>query len=165
MMEFWTAFAAIAASLQVLVLIVTACFVWKYLQETAELRRAAQRQVVLANDQLEAQIRPALTLVNIEVLYVSNVGSGVGLNLRLVKSKEESVDWQAESNFGPMAKGLAAAVGGPVNTRMTVGSIGTMKGERLHLIYESLSGKTYASVVSFNEGSGVPSGVSFLTKG
>ncbi len=158
MMEFWAKVAALAAVGQVVVLIATAWFVWRYLQETTELRRAAQQQ-------LEAQIRPALTVVDDRGwLVVSNVGSGVGLNLRLVKIKADSVDWEAKSNFGEFAAGRAVAVGKFVSTNAEVGSIGNFKGERLHLIYESLSGGTYASVVSFNEGSGVPSGVRFLPK-
>jgi hypothetical protein len=159
MMEFWTKVAALAAVGQVLVLIATALFVWWYLQETAELRRTAQQQ-------LEAQIRPALTVVSPDgqSLLVSNIGSGAALNLRLVRTAVESLDWEAESNFGDWAKELAVAVDQVVDTGSVVGSIGNLKGEHLQLIYEGLSGKIYASVVRFNEGTGQPLGVSFLTK-
>ena len=64
---FWTAVAALAGIGQVVVLIVTARFVWRYLDETQKLRitaseqlRASWRQVAVANDQLEAQIAPAV---------------------------------------------------------------------------------------------------------
>jgi hypothetical protein len=155
MMEFWTKIDAIAAVGQLVVLFATAWFVWRYLQETTELRRIAQQQ-------LEAQIRPALTLVSIGgVLYVSNVGSGAGLNLRLVKTKAEAVDWKAKTNFGAGATGAAVAVGEPVNTFIATGSYGSINSERLHLIYESLSGNAYASIITF-EGNGQPSGVRFL---
>jgi hypothetical protein len=43
--------------LQVVALVVTAIFVWRYLEETEELRRAAQRQLGAADEQSEAQIR------------------------------------------------------------------------------------------------------------
>jgi hypothetical protein len=165
-MEFWTKVASIAAFGQVVVLIATAVFVWRYLQETAELRRTAQQQVALANEQLEAQIKPALIVefTTAAFLCVSNVGSGTGFNLRLVKTKVELIDWAAESNFGIGARGRAVAVGHPVDTAEPRGSVGTLKGEHLQLFYESLSGKTYASVVMF-EGDGTPSGVRFPIKG
>jgi len=166
MMEFWTGVIAIAAVGQVVVLIATAWFVWRYLQETAELRRTAQRQVALANEQLEAQIRPALTLAIGDggSLWVSNIGSGAALNLRLVRTTAESVDWEAKSNFGTAAMGAAVAGGQRVETGSASGSVGNLKGECLHLIYESLSGRVYASVLVF-EGDGRPSGVRFLPKG
>ena len=161
MMEFWTKVAALAAVGQVVVLIATAWFVWRYLQETTELRRAAQQQVALANAQLEAQITPTLGLVVSEAgtLAVSNIGSGAGLNLRLVRTTSESIDWEAKSNFGPSAAGVAIAAGQQKETGSPFGTIGKFKGELLHLIYESLSGKVYASVVTF-DGHGMPSGKS-----
>jgi hypothetical protein len=165
MMEFWTKVAAFAQIGQVIVLILTAVFVWKYLQETAALRRTAQEQVGLANEQLEAQIRPALT-VTVDLagsLCVSNIGSGTALNLRLVRTKVETVDWEAKSNFGAPAMGAAVAVGQLVGMGSAPGSIGNLRGENLHLIYESLSGKGYASIVTFN-GIGQPSGVRILAK-
>jgi hypothetical protein len=166
MMECWTAVAAIAAVGQVVVLIATAVFVWRYLQETAQLRRTAQQQVALGNEQLEAQIRPALTITVYLAgsLCVSNIGSGAALNLRLVRTKVESVDWEAKSNFGASAMGAAVAVGQLVDAGSAPGSVGSLRGEHLHLIYESLSGKVYASIVTFN-GIGQPSGVRILAKG
>lgn len=163
MIEFWAVFAAFG---QLVVLAVTAYFVWRYLQETTELRRTAQQQVAVANEQLEAQIRPALTVeVNTAAyLCVSNVGSGTAFNLRLVRTKVELIGWEAESNFGVGARGAAVAVGHCVDTGEQRGSVGTFKGEHLQLFYESLSGKTYASVVMF-EGDGTPSGLRFPIKG
>lgn len=164
MVEFWTKVAAIAAVGQVVVLIATAWFVWRYLQETTELRRAAQRQVALANEQLEAQIRPALTIADIGgSLSVANIGSGAALNLRMVKTKTEGVDWGAKSNFGEPVTGVAIAAGQSVSTRYPVGSYGNLRDERLHLLYESLAGKLYASIVTF-DGVGRPSGVRCLAR-
>lgn len=163
-MEFWTKVAALAAVGQVVVLVATAVFVWRYLQETAELRRTAQRQVALANEQLEAQIRPALTVVDSGGrLHVSNIGSGSALNLRLVKTKVETIDWGAQSNFGEPVTGAAVAAGQSADTRSPIGSWGSLRDERLHLLYESLAGKLYASIVTF-DGVGRPSGVRCLAK-
>jgi len=150
---------SLVAWLTLLFLAVNAGFVWMYLQETKKIRIASEAQ-------LEAQIRPALTLVvpDQESLWVSNIGSGSALNLRLVRTKVELVDWEAESNFGDWAKGAAVPVDQRLYTGAMVGFVGNLQGERLHLIYESLSGKMYASVVTF-EGTGRPSGVRFLTKG
>jgi hypothetical protein len=165
MMEFWAGASALAAVGQVVVLIATGWFVWRYLQETTELRRTTQQQVALANEQLEAQIRPALTIVigPRGSLCVSNIGSGAALNLRLVRTKVESVDWEAKSNFGEPAMGAAVAVGQLVDTRSAPGSVGNLRDENLHLIYESLSRKVYASIITFN-GIGQPSGVRILAK-
>jgi hypothetical protein len=85
------------------------------------------------------------------------------LNLRLVRTTDKSIDWGAKSNFGASAMGAAVAVGGVADTASPPGSVGTIKGEHRHLVYESLSGKTYASIVTF-EGDGRPSGVKFLSK-
>jgi hypothetical protein len=50
------------------------------------------------------------------------------------------------------------------HTGEMIGNIGTLKGERLHLIYQSLSGEAYATVVMF-EGNGQPSSVTFQKRG
>ncbi len=81
---------------------------------------------------------------------MSNIGSGAALNLRLVRTKVESVDWEAKSNFGEPAMGAAVAVGQLVDTRSAPGSVGNLRDENLHLIYESLSRKVYASIITFN---------------
>ena len=83
MMEFWTKVAALAAVGQVAVLIATAVFVWRYLQETTELRRTAQQQAAIANEQLEAQMRPALVVRLYGDHLLVNVGSGPALNLQV----------------------------------------------------------------------------------
>jgi len=65
--SFWTAVAALAGIGQVVVLIVTARFVFRYLQETERMRKATEKQVeksqslvALGHRQMEAQIKPAV---------------------------------------------------------------------------------------------------------
>lgn len=147
--------------LTLLLLAINAVFFWIYLQETKKIRIASEAQ-------FEAQIRPALTVVvngigSLGTLCVSNVGSGAALNLRLVRTKE-GFDWEAESNFGNRVRGAGVAVGQDLDTGEKVGFVGPLIGERLHLIYESLSGKLYASIVTF-EGNGQPARVDFFPKG
>jgi hypothetical protein len=164
---------AVATIVQDCLLLLSAFLIAWYLWETRKMRKAAEDQVhqsqalvSTSQEQLEAQIRPALTLVIGEggSLCVSNIGSGAALNLRLVKTKEESIDWGAKSNFGAPAMGMAVAVDHSVNTGSAAGSYGNIIGERLHLTYESLSGRVYASIVLF-DGNGRPSGVRFVPKG
>ncbi len=75
---FWTAVAALAGVSQVLVLIVTALFVWRYLKETEKLRLAAQAQV-------EATFRPAVVALSGGSLEsnpkLENIGNGPAMNL------------------------------------------------------------------------------------
>jgi hypothetical protein len=66
-------------------------------------------------------------------------------------------------NFGTSAMGADVAVGHNADTFSPPGSVGSFKGEHLQLIYESLSGKVYASIVTFG-GNGQPSGVRFFTR-
>lgn len=106
---FWTALAAFAGVGQVVVLLVTPCFVYRYLQETAELRRTAQRQVEAAGDQLEAQIRPVIVArshTKHQSLMLQNVGKGAAFNLRLTKVDPGfPVIWGTESNFATVLTG------------------------------------------------------------
>ncbi len=132
------------------------CIAW-YLYETRRIRCASERQ-------LEAQIAPALTLViEGDSLYVMNVGSGVALSPRAVRTKLVSVDWEAASNFGSWLKGLPVMPSCRVDTGELVSNVGTLRGERLHLLYESLSGRGYCSIVSF-EGDGTPARIDFVLR-
>lgn len=74
----WTAITAIAGLGQVLVLIVSAYFVWRYLQETTLLRRAAQRQV-------EATFRPSVVVTHKGSMdsepQIENIGSGPAMQV------------------------------------------------------------------------------------
>jgi|HubBroStandDraft_1064217.scaffolds.fasta_scaffold58433_3 hypothetical protein len=154
-----------------------------YLWETRELRRAAQaqvtksqsqisatheqvevmrRQVTIAQDQLEAQIRPALTLAGKgATFWVVNIGNGSALNLQLVKGRSQtpylSASSKVDSNFGRRIKGICVAPGDSQakDTYELIGSFGQVNGEDVQLVYESLSGKRYISMIDF-DGTGSP---------
>jgi hypothetical protein len=166
MMEFWTKVAAIAALGQVAVLIATAVFVWRYLQETTELRRAAQRQVALANEQLEAQMRPALVVRLYGDHILVNVGSGPALNLQVADVVwGGEMDWTVRTNIGNRLEGAFVAAEGPLAEKATAipPDYFFMNPHRsLVLIYESLSGRVYATRVDFSRDG--PVRTTFLTK-
>ena len=76
----------------------------------------------MSQEQLEAQIRPALS-VCIEgarqVLLVENVGSGPALNLELFEDSADSrIAWGAASNIGHSSKGSFVAAGQSRNTQI-----------------------------------------------
>ena len=162
-----------AMTFQNLLLLANLVLIAWYLVETRKLREAAehqvrksheqlvamQRQVVIARDQQEAQIRPALTVIGVNnSLLIQNIGSGPALNLQLVKGREQSVFLAAskvDTNFGNRAKGCCVAPGQTQDTGASVGSIGQLRGEDLQLVYESLSGNRYISMIEF-DGPGNP---------
>jgi len=164
-----------AAIVQVLLLAANAVLIAWYLWETRKLRRAAQdqvaqsqaqvdamrQQVAIAQDQREAQVRPALTVIGKgTTLHVVNVGNGPALNLQLVKGRDQapfSASSQVDTNFGMRLRGSFVAPGESEakDTNEKVGAIGQLGGEDLQLIYESLSGKRYVSIIKF-DGPGNP---------
>ena len=97
------------------------------------------------------------------ILLVTNVGSGVGFNLRVVKTNRGRIEWELESNFASWVHGAAVTPGLALDTGEALGAVGTMKDEVVQLFYESLSGKRYASIVSFS-GRGLPLNVTFVLK-
>lgn len=139
----WTMLAAWA---QVLALIVTAFFVYRYLQETAALRKIGQ-------DQLEAQIRPAIVVrpgpTTVDGLVLVNHGKGPALHIRLSKTERGSpgkpgleLCWLVrflEVN-GTEGTAVRARGGGPY----------ALDGKSLQCEYTSLSGRTYWTVADFD---------------
>jgi hypothetical protein len=92
MIEYWTKVAAFAQIGQVVVLIVTARFVWLYLKATEELSRTAQRQVQISQrqvaaalEQIEGQILPAIAIVHNGSVDSSpameNIGNGPAMDV------------------------------------------------------------------------------------
>lgn len=80
--------------LNFIVLFLTLVCVALYLSETRAIRIANEAQ-------LEAQIRPALTVGSKGAgLGMFNVGNGAALNLQIVRTKGEEIDWAAKTNFG-----------------------------------------------------------------
>ncbi len=156
---------ACATIFQDVLLLINAVLIAWYLWETHGLRLAGDKQVkataqqfAMAQEQLEAQIRPALTMSGgAATLLVVNVGSGPALNLQLAKGKNQAVlpaSFKIETNFGMRVKGSCVAPGGSQakDTNESVGSWGQLVGEDVQLVYESLSGKRYASIIEFAGG-------------
>jgi len=159
----WTAIAALAGVAQVVVLVVTARFVWRYLQETERLRVAAQQQVAAAGNQLEAQIRPALVVHSRPAPYaleLVNVGRGPALDLILSPAKRGSAGSFETSDVEAFDIDIAfLEVGGRnttgVRTQPVAGHSGpVLAGKSLQCQYKSLSGRTYWTVVDFDPPTG-----------
>jgi hypothetical protein len=159
--------AALAGVGQVVVLIVTAFFVWRYLDETQQLRTTAQqqlranwRQVAVANDQLEAQIAPAVAAQAVpsggsHKVMLTNVGKGPAFSIRFSATRRGSAGDGSLSSLVEYRVGLlTVGVDTPVPIQTGVVSSGTVplpRGGSLQCEYRSLSGRTYYTVVDFNE--------------
>jgi hypothetical protein len=142
-----------------------AILVGLYFLETKRLRVAAQDQVTIAQKQvseshaqLEAQIRPALAVRWYGDLKLVNVGNGAAVNLRMIHARvEATVGWDSPANIGsPSLRGAYVAVqefdSDPTKLKGAAipgGFFQQNPGTCLQLVYESLSGKTYASVIEF----------------
>jgi hypothetical protein len=150
----WTAVAALAGVGQVLVLAVTACFVWKYLQATEGLRKEVQRQVTVANDQLEAQIGPAIVVRHGSGgrgLELVNVGKGPALHVRLSATDRGSA---GKAGLDLLVDEIGfVEVGGswPTIIRTQGVGVGVLNGRSLQCEYKSLSGRTYWTVADFDK--------------
>lgn len=89
---------------QTVLLVLNAAFVWRYLQETKNLRIAAQQQVAASDEQLEAQIRPAMVVRCRPRMGVTLVNVGKGTAFDLVASpadrgSEGSRRWSGAERF------------------------------------------------------------------
>jgi len=152
----------LAAWAQVVVLIVTACFVWQYLRETAELRKTAQKQVEVsqrqataAQDQLEGQIRPAIVIhhdTSGVILVLNNLGKGPALHVRLYRTERGSA---GKRGLNPIAEPVtliaASAPPWPTVIHTQGNDINALNGKSLQCEYSSLSGRTYWTVVDFDK--------------
>jgi hypothetical protein len=134
--------------IQVVLLAVNAGLVYWYVKVTQGIHRTSQAQ-------LEAQIRPALVIRAYGTLRISNVGAGAAINLKLVQANAgDPIVWK-NHQAGPETRldGRAVASGGQSNEEDSGFPVDHFRsGQALHLLYESLSGKLYASVVQFNDG-------------
>src|SRR4029077_13103852 len=127
---------------------------------------AMHQQSAIALEQREAQIRPALTVSGrSSTLVIVNIGSGPALNLQLVKGRNQTVlpaSSKVETTFGFPLKGSFVEPGESQakDTNERIGSHGQIEGEDLQLVYESLSGKKYISLIEF-DGRGNPRKTTF----
>jgi hypothetical protein len=137
----------LAAWGQVLALIVTAFFVYRYLHETAALRKIGQ-------DQLEAQFRPAIVVhrgpTTVDGLVLVNVGKGPALHIRLSPTERGSA---GKSGLELMAEVWFVEVNSSEQTpvRTQSGGIYALNGGSLQCEYTSLSGRTYWTVTDFDK--------------
>jgi len=162
----WTAVAAVAGLLQFGALVVTAKFVWRYLTATEALRDSARRQVEVANEQLESQIRPAIVVRSRPPAGVTLVNVGSGPAFDLVTSPAErgatgARRWaEAERYDSFVVDASFVEVGAERNTNIRtqpvagVGGVPVLAGRSLQCQYRSLSGRTYWTVVDFDRPSG-----------
>jgi hypothetical protein len=165
--------AALAGFLQVVVLSVTAYFVWKYLKATQELGKssrdqvleshklveAAQEQLAVSQEQIrialeesEAQMRPAIGVSvdpHHQRLLAENVGSGPAFDLKLVSVPAESpIQWDQPSNVNTILSGAVLGIGPQDSAKVCLPLVGGTTQE-LQVMYKSLSGREYVSVVRF----------------
>ncbi len=152
--------------LQVVLLAVNAALIYFYLRATQRIAQTNQEQVKASfaqskasQEQLEAQIRPAIVFrkpdltAERNVMQIHNVGSGPALHLIFaVLGHNQQVDWdRIESEFAsPWSREFVppGVADGPFFILPS-----NVFGNRLAVRYESLSGKRYASVV-FIDGAG-----------
>jgi hypothetical protein len=154
----WTAIAALAAVGQAVVLIVTAWFVWRYLQETQRLREAAQQQLAVSLEQLEGQAKPAL-IGRIEengCVRLVNIGVGPALHIELESVLKGSRVREFVTGIGTDRIAYIE----PKLTELTHVQIRKSvmppnydpdpKSRSLRCQYRSLSGRIYESVFEFD---------------
>jgi hypothetical protein len=155
--------ATLWAALQAELLVLSAILIGLYLREIWKMRKAAENQVRESQDQLEAQIRPALA-VQVrnppESLLLVNVGKGPALNLILSpaeRGSEGSRECSDRETFNVPITFIEAGGSGisGVRTQAHPGLGGAvLNGVSLQCQYTSLSGRIYWTVVDFDKPSG-----------
>ena len=89
--------------LQVVLLTVNVGLIGWYLHETAKTRRAAEKQVEVSRQQLEAQTKPALIArlqENSHVVELVNIGSGPALHLEFMTVPKGSLSREGITGLG-----------------------------------------------------------------
>ena len=149
--------AVLWTALQAELLLLSAVLIGWYLFETWKLRVTAQQQA-------EAQIRPALELVvTAGQMWLENLGTGPALDIRVsLVPPNAVVNWDSADDGSAMAHAFVAA------GQRSLGHLGfdprNFGPERgLHVVYSSLSGKLYASVFEFL-GLGISGRTRFIVK-
>ena len=170
--SFWAAGAALAGFAQAFLLIVNAVIVWDYLQETKKLRIATQDQVeetrklvYAERRQLEAQIKPAVVArmkwaSQQQLVELVNIGNGPALDVKLSAVGRGSVEQWDDVNE-PFGRELLLAFierGGDRETgirtrpvQRIVGAVSVLGERGLRCEYRSLSGRTYSTIVDFDQ--------------
>jgi hypothetical protein len=128
----------------------------------------SQEQVAISQAEAEAQIRPALVVaISNEVapngkllqrMLIRNVGSGPALNLRkyevagnaeIIWAGNSKPTWDLEGCFVPVQHSPADPAY-PEDWRISRDAFSGDQRKVLYLVYQSLSGKDYASVIEFD---------------
>jgi hypothetical protein len=157
--------AALAGVGQVVVLIVTARFVWRYLDETQKMRKAAENQVGKSQElvkaaqqqlaaslmQTESQIRPAVSVRLQGGIQLQNVGNGTAVDVAfsLVDLDDGEINWELSPNRLSEIVASYLEPGEDPNRRVAIADRRFGPDIGLQLRYQSLSGRKYASLITF----------------
>jgi len=161
--------------LQISLLAVNASLVYKYLRATEGIARTnrtqvqvSQEQVAASHQQLEGQIRPALIVAvsneiakdgtSVQHLVIRNVGSGPALNLRRYQVYGDTAitwvgnsvpEWRPEGCCVPTQYAFSDP-SQPDDWHLVREAFSGNTRNVLQLLYQSLSGNEYASVIEFD---------------
>ena len=127
----------------------------------------SQGQLAISLSEAEAQVRPVLVVAisselapdgtAIPRIVIRNVGKGPALNLRkyevqgdtpIIWSGNSVPRWELEGSFVPTQH--TADPAGPVDWKISRVDFTGSNRKKLHLVYQSLSGKEYASIIEFS---------------
>ena len=145
--------------LQVGLLALNACLIAWYLHETRRTRKAAEKQVDVGQQQLEAQTKPALIArlpENSQLVELLNIGSGPALHLEFMSVPRGSIARENLTGLGfdrivflepKQTRGLHVRTREP-EIPATVWLDSSSRSLRCE--YRSLSGRTYFSVFDFD---------------
>jgi hypothetical protein len=146
--------------LQVGLLTVNAGLFVRYLHETTQMRRAAETQIKVAQEQLEAQAKPALIArvqQNSHIVELINIGNGPALHLEFMSvprgsSKRETFTGLGSTNhiafIEPKQMQLTHVRSREPDVPGTVFLDSSSRSLRCE--YRSLSGRVYFSVFDFD---------------
>ena len=137
--------ASFWAACQALLLFLNLFAVGWYVVETIRLRRVAEQQV-------EAQMRPALELVlnfRLQRMSLVNLGAGPALDLRVTGiGPNAGVVWDADDDGSGLGHAFVSA---GKQAPAEIGTAGFGPERSLQVVYASLSGRLFATVVEFPE--------------
>jgi hypothetical protein len=154
---------AIAIIVQDVLLFASAGLIAWYLYETRKMRKAAEEQVrqsqalvSASQEQLEAQIRPAVVARRHPELMrtiLVNEGKGIAVDLQLtVADIGTPTDWNSSVSFPSPMNGCPLGLGVDLGDSDThVAAHGFFNRKALQIRYRSLSGKGYSTIVDFDE--------------
>lgn len=116
-----------------------------------ELVEASQKQLAASLAQTEAQIRPAVSVKLQGGVQLQNVGNGTAVNVAfsVVEDLGGEINWGLRGNILSEVVASYLEPGEDPNRRAILGDRRLGPDTGLQLRYQSLSGKKYASLVTF----------------